>query len=290
MIGCIEAGGTKFILGICDELGNIIDRVKIDTRDPEETMEDVIDYFKDKNIKSLGLGCFGPIDLNKSSTTYGYILNTPKFAWKNYNILGRLKEHFSVPIGFDTDVNASVLAEAYYGAIGLKNVLYITIGTGIGAGALVNGELIHGLNHPEMGHLIVKRHPDDIFIGTCPYHHDCLEGLASGKSIKKRYFQSGEEITDESVWQLEAYYLAQALMNYILILSPEIIIIGGGVSKQPLLMEYIREYVLKLLNGYLESKTIIDNIDSYIINPILGDHSGLLGALILGINALKDKK
>jgi len=285
-IGCIEAGGTKFVCGICDESGNILERTQFDTLSPELTMNNVINFFNNKGIDAIGLGAFGPIDLNQSSETYGYITTTPKTEWKNYNIVGTLKEHYQVPIGFDTDVNGAALGEAYFGcAQGLKNVLYITIGTGIGAGALVEGNLVHGMLHPEMGHILVKKHPDDLFTGICPYHQDCLEGLASGKALEKRYLKKGQDLTDDIVWQLEAYYIAQALMNYILILSPQKIILGGGVSKQNQLIQYVKEYVLDLLNGYIETQSLIENIDTYIVNPKLGDNAGLLGALALGLNA-----
>lgn len=250
-------------------------------------MDEIINFFKSHDIKSIGLGCFGPIDLNTNSPTYGHITNTPKQAWKNYNILGTLKGHFNIPIGFDTDVNAAALGEATFGsAKGIKNVLYITVGTGTGAGALVSGELVHGLLHPEMGHIFIRKHPNDLFPGICPYHHDCLEGLASGKALEKRYLIKVQELTDESAWQLEAYYLAQGIMNYILTLSPELIILGGGVSKQSILLEYIREYVVKMLNGYINSNKILNNINSYIINPSLSDNAGIMGALALGLKVI----
>jgi len=285
-IGCIEAGGTKFVCGICDESGNILERTQFDTLSPELTMNNVINFFNNKGIDAIGLGAFGPIDLNQSSETYGYITTTPKTEWKNYNIVGTLKDHYQVPIGFDTDVNGAALGEAYFGcAQGLKNVLYMTIGTGIGAGALVEGNLVHGMLHPEMGHILVKKHPDDLFTGICPYHQDCLEGLASGKALEKRYLKKGQDLTDDIVWQLEAYYIAQALMNYILILSPQIIILGGGVSKQNQLIQYVKDYVLDMLNGYIETQSLIENIDTYIVNPKLGDNAGLLGALALGLKA-----
>lgn len=285
-IGCIEAGGTKFVCGISDELANIIERIEFPTNTPEETMKEVINYFQKHNVETIGLACFGPIDLNKQSKTYGYITSTPKKAWQNYDILGELKKHFTVPIGFDTDVNGAALGETYYGiAKGYQNVLYITIGTGIGAGALVEGNLVHGMLHPEMGHIIIKKHINDNFEGSCPYHKDCLEGLASGTAIEKRYQKVGQELTDnDEVWELIAYYIAQAIVNYILTLSPEIIILGGGVSKQKKLLQFIRKNVKDMLNGYIQTKEI-DDINNYIVNPLLGDNAGFLGALALGLKA-----
>lgn len=287
-IGCIEAGGTKFVCGICHENGDVIKRAQYNTTIPQETMEEVIKFFKDEDIQAIGLGCFGPIDLKPHSKTYGTITKTPKTAWINYDIVGTLKKHFNVPIGFDTDVNGAALGEAHFGAAkGLKNVLYITIGTGIGAGALVEGNLVHGILHPEMGHIKIKRHPDDTFIGNCPYHKDCLEGLASGPAIEKRYNKKGQDLIDPEVWKLVAYYISQALMNYILILSPQKIILGGGVSKQKLLMQYIKEYVVEMLNGYIQVPELLQEIDHYIVNPGLGDNAGLIGALALGLDAIK---
>ncbi len=288
LIGCIEAGGTKFVCGVCDERGQILDRTQFPTLAPNETMENVNNYFSKKSINAIGLGCFGPIDLKLTSKTYGFIKNTPKESWKNYNILGYLKKKFNVPIGFDTDVNSAALGEAHYGAAkGLQNVLYITIGTGIGAGVLVEGNLLHGMLHPEMGHILIRRHPDDDFEGICPYHKDCIEGLASGKSIETRYNKKAQYLTDDSVWKLEAYYIAQALMNYILILSPEKIIIGGGVSKQKKLLKYVRVYVKQFLNDYINTNELKD-LEHYIVNPQLGDNAGLIGAFVLGLNALNE--
>ncbi len=190
LIGAIEAGGTKFVLGIGNKNGEIIEQVSIPTESPEITMTKVVEFFKGKNIKAIGLGSFGPIDPNPTSKTYGYITSTPKIKWVNYNIVGELKKHFDIPIGFDTDVNGAALGELLWGrAKGLKSSLYITVGTGIGAGAVVEGNMVHGLLHPEMGHIMVKRHKDDRYKGICPYHKDCLEGLASGPAIEARWGQ-----------------------------------------------------------------------------------------------------
>ncbi|ERJ13643.1 ROK family protein [Haloplasma contractile] len=287
LFGAIEAGGTKFVCGIGDETGTIIERVQFETKSPDETMPKVIDFFKDKNIAAIGLGCFGPIDVNKESETYGSITSTPKLKWQNYPILDELRKHFNIPMGFDTDVNGAALGESMYGAAaGLDNVLYITIGTGIGAGALVEGKLVHGMLHPEMGHINVRRHPEDSFKGTCPFHNDCLEGLAAGPAIEQRYNKKGQELTDsKEVWDLEAYYIAQALVNYILILSPQKIIIGGGVSKQAYMMEQVRKNVTEMLNGYIKT-TELKTINEYIINPGLKDDAGLCGAIALAVKAL----
>lgn len=286
IIGGIEAGGTKFVCGIGNEKGDILERVSFPTEAPEITLKKVVEFFKNKNIEALGIGSFGPIDLNKASKTYGYITKTPKIDWKDYNLLGYLKKYFDIPMYFDTDVNGAALGEITWGsAKNLKNCIYLTIGTGIGGGAVVDGKLVHGMLHPEMGHIIVKRHPDDSYQGKCPYHKDCLEGLASGPAIEERWGQKGNELPqNHKAWDLEAFYIAEALVNYILILSPEKIILGGGVMKQKQLFPKIRENVKKLLNGYIQTNSILENIDEYIVYPELGDNAGLLGAISLTLN------
>ena len=291
VIAAVEAGGTKFICGLGNEKGEIIDKINIPTTTPEETMSKVIEYFKDKKFDVMGVGSFGPIDPVKNSETYGYITKTPKPYWSDYNIIGELKKHFNVPMEFDTDVNGAALAEAWWGAgKGLKNIIYITVGTGIGAGAVVNGTMLQGLTHPEMGHIFLKKHPDDKFQGRCPFHKDCLEGMAAGPAIEDRWGKKGQEMTnDDRVWEMEAYYLAQALMNYILILSPQKIIMGGGVMKQQQLFPLIRKYVQEFLNNYVYKREILEKIDEYIVYPGLGDEAGFTGSIALGKIALENK-
>ena len=291
VIAAVEAGGTKFICGLGNEKGEIIDKINIPTTTPEETMSKVIEYFKDKKFDVMGVGSFGPIDPVKNSETYGYITKTPKPYWSDYNIIGELKKHFNVPMEFDTDVNGAALAEAWWGAgKGLKNIIYITVGTGIGAGAVVNGTMLQGLTHPEMGHIFLKKHPDDKFQGRCPFHKDCLEGMAAGPAIEDRWGKKGQEMTnDDRVWEMEAYYLAQALMNYILILSPQKIIMGGGVMKQQQLFPLIRKYVREFLNNYVYKREILEKIDEYIVYPGLGDEAGFTGSIALGKIALENK-
>jgi fructokinase len=283
ILGAIEAGGTKFVCGIGNENGKIIERISIPTTTPEETLGKVVAFFKGKKIEALGVGSFGPIDLNPESDTYGWITSTPKNNWNNVDLVGELKKHFDIPIGFDTDVNAAALGEMEWGAAkGLDSCLYMTVGTGIGVGALAEGRLIHGMLHPEMGHILVRRHEEDAFRGSCPFHGDCLEGMAAGPAIEERWGQKGVELAaNGGVWELEAYYLAQALVNYILVLSPKKLIIGGGVMKQEQLFPLIRENVLKMLNGYIQHENILKKIDEYIVPPALGDDAGLCGALAL---------
>lgn len=288
LFGGIEAGGTKFVCGIGRENGEIYDRVSFPTTTPQETMKQVVSFFNQKNIEAIGIGSFGPIDLNKDSTTYGYITSTPKPYWNNFDFIGEVKRHFSVPISFDTDVNGAALGESKWGAAkGLDSCIYITVGTGIGVGAITEGKLLHGLLHPEMGHILIRRHPEDRFEGCCPYHRDCLEGMASGPSLEKRWGKAGSKLyNNEKVWEIESYYIAQAIANYILILSPKKVILGGGVMKQEQLYPLIRKEVVNLLNGYIQAEEILEDIDSYIVPPGLGDNAGLAGAIALAQNSL----
>ncbi|WP_010648115.1 ROK family protein [Oceanobacillus massiliensis] len=279
LLGGIEAGGTKFVCAVGDEKGNIIEKVSFPTRNPEETLNDVKEFFNHHPIEALGVGSFGPIDLNKDSTSYGMILNTPKIKWKNYNLLGSLKKDFDIPIFIDTDVNAACSAEYKYGAgRDVGSCLYITVGTGIGAGLVQDGRIFQGKNHSEMGHIFVRQHPDDPFEGGCPYHRNCLEGLASGPAIEARYGTKGALLVDnENVWEMEAYYLAQAIMNYTVTLYPERIIVGGGVLKQEGLYPLIRRHLVEMMNGYID----VGEVDKFIVAPELGDAQGVRGAMSL---------
>lgn len=284
-IGALEAGGTKMVCAIGNEMGEIFEKISIPTETPEITMPKMIEYFRDRKIEALGIGCFGPIDLNRNSDSYGYITTTPKLAWSNYNIVGVLKEALKIPVGFDTDVNASALGESTWGITkGLENSMYITIGTGIGTGIITNGKMLHGMLHPEGGHLLLSKHPDDDFEGICPYHNTCLEGLASGPAIEARWGKKGGQLSaHKEVWELEAYYIAQALVNYIMIISPERIVLGGGVMHQEHIMPLIRKEVKRLMSGYIKTKQLED-IENYIVFPSLNDNQGIMGALKLGIN------
>ncbi|RLQ94899.1 ROK family protein [Falsibacillus albus] len=283
LVGGIEAGGTKFVCAVGRTDGTIEERMVIPTLHPEETIPKVFEFFKKHEISALGIGSFGPVDINKDSPTYGSITTTPKPGWGNYPFVAVMKEALDVPVGFQTDVNGAALGEMAFGAAkGLDSCLYLTVGTGIGGGAVMSGEIVQGLSHPEMGHILVKRHPEDAYQGACPYHRDCLEGMASGPAIEKRWGKKGAELSGEKeVWELEAYYLAQALVNYILILSPKKIILGGGVMKQPQLFPLVRKNVQTLLNNYVNVSEVAENIENYIVSPGLGDNAGIVGALVL---------
>jgi len=287
-LGALEAGGTKMVCAIGNEKGEIFERISIPTETPDITMPKIVEYFQGKGIEALGIGCFGPIDLNRDSETYGYITTTPKLAWSNYNIVGVLKDALRIPVGFDTDVNGSMLGEATWGcAQGLECSMYITIGTGIGAGIIANGKLLHGMLHPEAGHLLMRRHPDDTYEGKCPYHKTCLEGMAAGPAIEDRWGKKGVELADrKEVWEMEAYYIAQALVDYIMVLSPQKIILGGGVMHQEHMMPLVLKELKEQLGGYIQTKEI-ENLAEYIVLPSLDDNQGIMGALKLALDELE---
>ena len=291
LLGGIEAGGTKFVCAVGDKTGAILERITIPTTTPEETMPQVFAFFENFELNAIGVGSFGPIDVNSDSPTYGSITATPKLAWRDYPIVEELKQRLSIPIGFNTDVNAAALAEATLGAAkGLDSCLYITVGTGIGAGAVVHGKLLQGLSHPEMGHILVRRHEKDTYEGKCPYHEDCLEGLAAGPAIEARWGEKAVNLEGrEDVWEMEGFYIAQALMQYILILSPKKIILGGGVMKQKHVFPIIYDHLKKLLNQYVVLPELGASIDSYIVSPGLGDNAGVVGSLLLADQAIQGK-
>jgi len=285
-LGALETGGTKMVCAIGDEKGNVYEKVIFETKTPGETVPELIAFFKERKIDALGIGCFGPIDLDEESETYGYITSTPKPGWGNYNILGAFKEALPCPVGFDTDVNASVLGEVTFGqAKGKKCVIYLTIGTGIGAGIYIEGKLLHGMLHPEAGHVLIQRRKEDTYKGKCPYHENCLEGLASGPALEERWGQKANLLHEkQEVWDLEAWYVAQALTGYVLTLSPDMIILGGGVMYQRQLFPMIRKYVTDILNGYVKTKELAD-MDNYIVPESLEGNQGILGCFELAKNS-----
>lgn len=287
-LGALEAGGTKMVCAVGNEAGEIFEQISIPTKTPEETIPALTEYFGGKNIEALGIGCFGPVDLDPASETYGYITSTPKTAWKDYNIVGAFSDALGCPVGFDTDVNGSVLGEVTFGqAKGKKCVVYVTIGTGIGAGVCIEGRLLHGMLHPEAGHVLVQKRPADSFSGVCPYHKSCLEGLASGPAIEARWGRKAVLLRDDKeVWDLEAYYIAQALVNYILTLSPDMIILGGGVMHQEQLFPIIRSYVKELLGGYIRTEELA-HPERYIVPASLKDNQGIMGCLELARRAVQ---
>ena len=291
IIGALEAGGTKMVCAIGNEKGEILKRQVFPTVSPKETMPQMIEFFKQEKIEALGIGCFGPISPNKEKEDYGYITSTTKLAWQHYNIVGDFKEALGCPIGFDTDVNAAALGEATYGATkGLKNSIYITIGTGVGVGVLAEGKLLHGMMHPEAGHILLHRHPEDTYEGWCPFHKDCMEGLAAGPSLEKRWGSKGDTLTDRpEVWEIESYYIAQACVNYCMTLSTERIVLGGGVMKQPVLLPLVRKKFTELIAGYICTDEVKD-IENYIVAPSLNDNQGVMGCISLALQAIEEEK
>lgn len=288
LYGALEAGGTKMVCAVGDENGQILDQVSIPTTVPDETMPGVLEYFKGKEINALGIACFGPVDVRTGSLTYGNILNTPKIPWRNFPMLNTIKEAIGkdLPIGFDTDVNGSLLGEVTWGcAKGLSDAVYFTIGTGIGMGAMVGGKLLHGMLHAEAGHLKMAIDPNDPFKGNCPSHGACFEGMASGPAIEARWGKSAKELADRpEVWELEADYITQEMAAVIFLLSPQKIILGGGVMHQTQLFPLIRKKVVEYINNYIDTKEL-RNINNYIVPAALNDNQGIMGAIKLAMNA-----
>jgi fructokinase len=291
VLGALEAGGTKMVCAIGDEFGNVIDRISLPTKEPENTIPEILEYFASHKVEAVGIGCFGPIDPVKGSATYGRILATPKLAWQNYDIVGVFEKALGCPIGFDTDVNASCLGEVSYGeSKGLEHCLYMTVGTGVGVGMWLNGKLYHGIAHAEAGHMKLERHPEDTFEGSCPIHGACLEGLAAGPAVEKRWGAKGAAVADrKEVWELEAYYIAQACMNLTLTVAPQRIILGGGVMKQEQMLPMIREQFLKQLAGYLTLPQVLD-AENFIRLYSLGDNQGVMGCLKLAADAVAESR
>jgi fructokinase len=293
LYGAVEAGGTKFICMVGTGPNDMREQTRFPTTSPEATLRETVAFFRSAEsrlgkVDAIGIASFGPVDVQSASPTFGFITSTPKAGWANVDIAGALRKTFDVKIGFDTDVNAAALAEWRWGAAqGLDTFLYLTIGTGIGGGGMANGRLMHGLVHPEMGHV---RIPHDLamdpFAGTCPFHGDCLEGLASGPAMAARWLQPAEQLPpDHPGWTLEARYLALALVNFICTASPERIVMGGGVMSNGLLFPAIRQRVLELLNNYVRAPQLLHGIEDYVVAPWLGAHAGVLGALALAERA-----
>jgi fructokinase len=289
LLGAIEAGGTKFICALGTETGEIRAQARFPTTTPAETIERAAAFFRAQahaleGVAAVGVASFGPLDLDPGSPSYGFITSTPKPGWAHTDLVGPIRERLNLPVRLDTDVNAAALAEWRWGcAQGLDSLVYLTVGTGIGGGALVNGRPIHGLLHPEMGHFRLPHdRTADPFPGGCPYHGDCLEGLASGPAIEKRWGIPAERLPAEHpAWALEAHYLALGITAILCTLSPRRVILGGGVMQQAHLFPRIRAEVVSLLNGYLQSPAILDRIEETIVPPALGAQAGILGALAL---------
>jgi fructokinase len=292
LYGGIEGGGTKFICIVAGGPDEIIDETRFSTTTPQETLDQVCTFFtphiREKRIHTIGLGSFGPLNVDPASPTYGYITTTPKPKWGNTNILGILRDQLGVPIAMDMDVAASAMGEHQWGASqGSDPSLYLTVGTGIGGSYLLDGKPLRGLVSSEMGHLRIPHDwQADPFPGSCPYHGDCFEGLANGPSLHKRFGKPAETLADDDpFWELEAGYIAAALANYILTYSPGKIVLGGGVMHRSFLFPRIHSLVGQLLNKYLNHPALTDHLDEYIVPPALGYRSGVLGGVALAMQA-----
>jgi len=291
--GGIEGGGTKFVCAVGSAEGESLAETRFPTTTPEETLGRALAFFQEQTqalgpLSGLGVACFGPLDPDPASPTYGRILATPKAGWAGADVVGALGSALPVPIKFDTDVNGAALGEWRWGAAqGLSTFLYFTIGTGVGGGAMVEGKLLHGLIHPEMGHIPLPHdYAQDPFPGGCPFHGDCFEGLASGPAMEKRWGQRAETLPpDHPAWDLEAHYIARAMQGFICSFSPQRIIFGGGVPQQPALLPLVRAKTLAYLNHYVNSEAILSHMDTYIVPPGLGARAGVCGAFALAQQA-----
>lgn len=288
LYGGIEAGGTKFVCLVGSDPGTIVASVRVLTTSPEETLGRVIDFFRpfaaSGQVGSIGVGCFGPLDLDQDSGTFGYITSTPKISWSHTDIVRALRMPLKVAVTLDTDVNAAALGEFRWGASkGVDPSLYLTVGTGIGGGFVLRGRPLHGMLTPEMGHIRIPHDTGlDPFPGCCPFHGDCFEGLASGTAIQERLGEPAKDLPAEHpFWELETRYIADALVNYIVTLSPKRIVLGGGVMQRVDLFPRIRERVRERLNGYVQHRSVLADIDQYLVPPGLGPLSGSLGAIAL---------
>jgi len=293
--GAVEAGGTKFVVAIGNDRGEILAEERLPTADPASTLAMTGDFLRRRGqefgaLAAIGVASFGPVELDKSSAHYGFIGQTPKAGWSHTDIAGALAREFHCPIGFDTDVNGAALAEHRWGAArDVMNLVYLTIGTGIGGGVVVNGVPIHGLMHPEIGHIYPRRHPlDGTFDGVCPFHRDCMEGVASGPAILARTGASlGELGETHPQWEIQADYLGQLCAQLVVTVSPQRIVMGGGVMSQSRLLPLIRARMRHWLGGYIDRSEIGSGIDRYVVAPELGERAGVLGALVLAMHAAK---
>ena len=285
LIGCLEGGGTKFVCAVGSSPEDIREEIRFPTTTPDETIGKSIAFFKKHKLAAIGLAPFGPLNLDPASPDFGSTTATPKPGWSGANLLKCFQQAFDLPIAIDLDVNAAAFGE--YSWIpenhNLDSLVYYTIGTGIGAGVIFKGQLVHGLTHPEAGHVSLPHdRTKDPFPGCCPFHGDCLEGLANGPAIAARWGQPADSLPDDhSAWELEASYIAAAVTNVILTISPQRIVLGGGVMERLQLFPLIRRRVKEILNGYIHSPVIAGSMETYILPPGLGKRSGILGAMAL---------
>ncbi len=288
LFGGMEGGGTKFVCAVGNGPGNIVDIVRIPTTTPSETLDHAIDFFQKHELSAIGLAPFGPLELDPLSSAYGSITTTPKPGWAGTNIVSLFQREFNIPIAFELDVNAAAFGE--YSWIpenrNLQSLVYFTIGTGIGAGIITNGRVTHGLTHPEAGHMRLPHdRKKDPFPGICPFHGDCFEGMASGPALASRWRKPAEMLpASHPAWEQEAEYIAYALVNIIMTISPQRVVLGGGVMEHTSLFPLIRKNVGRLIGGYLTTPVLTNKMEEYIVPPGLGNRSGVLGAIALARN------
>jgi fructokinase len=288
LYGGIEAGGSKWVCAVGSSPTDIRGTTTFPTTEPDETIARAVEFFaQNGSLAAVGIGSFGPIDPRRSSQSFGFITTTPKPGWAHTNVAGRLAKSLDVPVAFDTDVNAAALGERRWGAaVGVANFCYVTVGTGIGGGVVVDDRLVHGLLHPEIGHMRIPHDREaDPFPGCCPYHGDCFEGLASGEAMRERWGKASLDLDDDAPWQLEADYVALGLMNVICALSPERVILGGGVMKKQGLLSRVQGRLRYLTAGYFDAPELKDAIVDFVVPPGLGDRAGVLGAIALAQQA-----
>jgi len=287
LLGSVEAGGTKFVCATGTGPGDIHRRTRIDTTTPEETLSAVVAFFSEHGpVDALGVATFGPVELRSGHPSHGHITTTPKPGWQNADLLGPLRNGLGVPVALETDVTGAALGEWTWGAgAGLRSVVYMTVGTGIGGGVLVDGRPLPGISHAEMGHVLVERQAGDGYPGHCPYHRDCLEGMASGPAIEGRWGRPAEDLGDalDEAVRLEAAYLAAGLRNVVYILAPERIILGGGVSNLPGLVDGVGGALVEQMHGYA---TLPEHRSGYVVPPGLGSDSGIAGGFALARSML----
>jgi fructokinase len=288
LVGAVEAGGTKFVCAVGTGPENLRARIEFLTTSPQETIDRVIAFFEEQRkrepLSAVGIASFGPIDVSPASPHWGHITSTPKPGWQNVDLAGPIGRHLKLPVAFDTDTNVAALGEREWGAAqGLDTFIYVTVGTGIGGGGMVEGRLMHGALHPEMGHMRIPHDwQSDPFPGACPFHGDCWEGLAAGPAIEARWGGKGQHLPlDHQAWELEARYLALGMNNLVCALSPQRVILGGGVMRQAGLFPLVRRKTLELLNRYIQVSALTEHIEDYVVPPLLGDNAGILGAIAL---------
>ena len=288
LYGGIETGGTTCVCALASAAGEVVARSEVPTTDPETTLAQIVSFFREhERPQAIGIGSFGPVDLDPDSPTWGHVTTTPKLQWRNAGVAPRVRDQLGVPVTFDHDVAAAAYGEYTWGAgRGLPSVAYLTVGTGIGVGLVISGRVWYGVLQPEVGHIRIPRVPGDDYAGSCPSHGDCWEGLACGPALAARYGCDPAKLPDDhAAWELEAHYTAAGILAIALVVSPHRLIVGGGIGRREHLLHRIRERVRELFNDYLQSPLFGEDLDQYLVAPELGADAGVLGAVALARDA-----